>query len=360
MHETDTHHAHPASRLIAAAAFAAVALYGVDAAAQTNLDDSEIIDRTGRDAGSAKPSEKPSNDEDSQRGGSGAEDGIERFEDVKMKRIRPKELPPAESTEMPKVLRQATLPTPPSARQLEETATKVASHVVELVAIQQPKTPGRSTPVVHKGHAVWVQTPGDDSMPVLITSYFWLAQAEKLFIVPGDAEVGQADGEPTRRASGGAPRAGQRGLDEMTVDRRRNRWLEDPPDGVVEAKLFQPDEHRNLVTVVPQTTDGLGLPERGLDLFDLEGSSPTRLYGYNRISGGLVQTQIGGNVSGQKALVYYLQTAFRPVFGAPIVSTDGELVVLTAFRHPKDRQTTLVIPPIPIRNYLTSVREVAR
>ena len=47
-------------------------------------------------------------------------------------------------------------------------------------------------------------------------------------------------------------------------------------------------------------------------------------------------------------------------FGAPIVSTDGELVVLTAFRHPKDRQTTRVIPPIPIRNYLTSVREVAR
>jgi hypothetical protein len=342
------------------AVFAAFVLFGVEGVAQTNLDDSEIIDQTGRDAGSAKPSGNSSTNDESRERGSGAEDGIERFEDVKMKRIRPKELPPAESTEMPKVLRQATLPTPPSAEQLENTASKVAAHVVELVAIQQPKTPGRSTPVVHKGHAVWVQTPGDDSMPVLITSYFWLAQAEKLFIVPGDAADEEADGGPTRRASGGAPRAGRRGLDEMTIDRRRNRWLEDPPEGVVEAKLFQPDEHRNLVTVVPQTTDGLGLPERGLDLFDLEGSSPTRLYGYNRISGGLAQTQIGGNVSGQKALVYYLQTAFRPVFGAPIVSTDGELVVLTAFRHPKDRQTTLVIPPIPIRNYLKSVREVAR
>ncbi|GEM_PF-5685964 len=344
--------------------FAVVAVLCMTASsgwAQSPLDDPEIIDQTGRDAGSAssETDSKP-NASDSPKT-SESDDGIRRFEDVKMKRLRPKQLPPAESTEMPKVLRQGKLPKPPSAEQLQTTASKVSRHVVELVAVQQPQTPGRSTPIVHKGHAVWVQTPGDDSIPVLITSYFWLSQAERLFIVPPEAEGSSAREEsgPTRRASGNAPRAGRRGLDEMSVDRRRERWLEDPPEDVVEAKLFRPDEHRNLVTVVPADTDAINLPDRGLDLFDLEGSSPTHLYGYNRISGGLVQTQIGGNISGERALVYYLQTAFRPVFAAPIVSADGELVVLTAFRHPKDRQTTLVIPPVPIRNYLESVREVA-
>lgn len=301
------------------------------------------------------------------------EDGIRRFEDVTVKRIRPEELPPAESTKIPKVLRGGRLPSPPSLEQLKATAQRVRPRVFEMVAIQRPRAPGKATPIVHRGHAVFVKGPVEEGPPVLVTTFFWLSDAEKLYLVPrsrstGDGHGSEDEGLKTERAAGknaNLPRARRRDLDEVTVDGRTKRWLEENRDELVAARLFHPDEHRNLVVVVPESLEKLGLPSDGLELLDLTRESPTRLYGLSPHAGdGLTQTSILGGQKSHKALMYYLQTGFRPVFGAPIVSTDGKLLVLTAFRHPKKKKkkniTTLVIPPEPLRNYLKEVQRKAK
>lgn len=283
------------------------------------------------------------------------EDGIQRFEDVSIDRIRPDELPPAESTEMPDVLRGGQLPTAPSSDELEDTARTVRSNVFEVIAVQTPEAPGKTTPVVHRGHAVFVQGPREDAPPVLVTSYFWLSKAEKLYVVPRSMEDDLVDDDED------APTVEQRTLEDVSIDGRGDRWVEEHRDELVAANLFRPDDQRNLVVVVPESIDDLGLPDEGLELFDLSAESPTRLYGFSpQGSSGLTQAKISGGGDKHQALTYYLQTEFRPVFGAPIVSTSGQLLTLTAFRHPKKikQQVSLVVPPAPLRNYLEEIQAV--
>ena len=279
--------------------------------------------------------------------------GIKQFDDVTVERKRPDALPPAQRTELPAVLRGRAnkLPKPPSAKQLEATEGRVRARVYELVATQIPKAPGETTTLLHRGHAVLV-SQGDkaDTPPILISTYFWLKDIEELYLVPKDADIPSADGTSRRHE------VERRSLSEVTVSGEGEGWLNKYRDELVEAKLYEPDEHRNLVTVVPQPVDALDLPDDGLALFDLENTSPTRLYGYSpQDPNGFRQTRLLASNPKDEALVYYLQTAYPAVFGAPIVSTDGRLLVLTAFRHPKDPEKTLVIPPEPIAAYLEDV-----
>jgi len=107
---------------------------------------------------------------------------------------------------------------------------------------------------------------------------------------------------------------------------------------------------------VPDDPGALGMPDRGLELFEADDSSPTRLYGYSPRTGrGLEETKLLDSHPDAESLVYYLQTPYAAVFGAPIVSSDGELLVLTAFPHPNRDSTVLVVPPAPIATYLEDV-----
>ncbi len=289
------------------------------------------------DASSSRPDKRP---------------GIEQFDDVTRERVRPDALPPASRTEVPDVLRgdASRLPDPPSADQLNETASRLQPRVYEIVALKSPDAPGESTSIIHRGQAVLVSHPDKtDAPPILITSYFWLRDAERLFIVPKGTSLSRDQQE-------GTPSLEDRSLQEVSVDGRTDGWLEEHRSQLVEAKLYRPDKHRNLVTVVPSPPDALDLPEKGLSLFDLDDDSPVRLYGFSPATGsGLQQTRLLESHPKKDALMYYLQTPFSVVFGAPIVSSNGELLVLTAFRHPDDRDVVLTIPPAPIETYIGEV-----
>jgi len=281
--------------------------------------------------------------------------GIEQFEEVTVERERPDALPAAEGRDVPDVLRGRSnkLPKPPSRKQLQSTTARLEPRVYQLVATQKPRAPGDATTLIHRGHAVLVSDSGARAnTPILITTYFWLRDARELYLVPKDASIA---------GSGADSRHGvqRRSLQEVSVDGREDGWLTENRDELVEAKLYEPDEDRNLVTVVPQPVDALDLPDRGLQLFDLQDTSPTRLYGYTpHDPKGLRQTKLLESHPDQEALVYYFQTTFRSVFGAPIVSTDGRLLVLTAFKHPKDPEKVLTIPPKPIAAYVSDVLDI--
>lgn len=343
------------ARLLAAAAWGALLFPNV-LAAQEQLDPGETRVQRGAPPTETEQTETEQTDE----GSDGREEdeppprpGVEEFEEKTRKRVRPDELPPPSTgeTDLPDVLRSddGRLPEPPNMEDLQETGDRVGARVFELVSIQQPEAPGDATPIVHRGHAV-VVGGGDRGPPVLITTYFWLEDAERLYLVPQSLSSGGDDTDDSK------PTAERRSFEEMTVDGKANAWLDAHRDELVRARLFKPDRHRNLTTVVPDDPGALGMPDRGLKLFESEESSPTRLYGYSpRTGGGLEQTKLLDSHPDAEALVYYLQTPYSAVFGAPIVSSKGELLVLTAFQHPNRNSTVLAVPPAPIAAYLDDV-----
>lgn len=279
--------------------------------------------------------------------------GVEQFDEVGVDRVRPDSLPPPSTseTDIPAVLRNTSgnLPEPPSVERLEETSEHVRKRVFELVSVQSPDAPGDATPIVHRGHAVLVSS--DEGPPILVTTYFWLRESEKLFLAP--SKLSDDKSESSDRSE---PTAERRSLEEMTVDGKTEEWLEKRRDSLVRARLYRPDEHRNLTTVVPDDLSELDLPDEGLELFDLEEDSPVRLYGYSPQTGsGLTQTKLLESHPDEKSLVYYLQTEFDIVYGAPIVSTSGQLLVLTAFQHPNNSDIVLTVPPVPIAAYIDDV-----
>jgi hypothetical protein len=342
------------------ALLAVAALVSASAAAQTRGgpddagDDPTTID--GESVQKAESLQQNDGEEDSQTETSTNKPpkrpGVREFDNISKERIRPDGLPPASRTDVPDVLRGNTkrLPEPPSGDQLRETTDRVEPRVYEVVARKTPEAPGESTSIVHRGQAVVVSHPEkEDAPPILITSYFWLEDAEQIFLAPKDDGPALPDQEET-------PSLERRSLQEVSVDGRADGWLEEHRDELIEAKLYRPDDDRNLVTIVPNPPDALDLPDEGLELFDLDDDTPVRLYGFSPATGsGLQQTRILESNPKKEALMYYLQTPFRVVFGAPIVSADGELMVLTAFRHPDNREIVLTVPPAPIESYIGEV-----
>ena len=336
---------------------------GLPAVAHAQRIEIERADETER---AAPSDETPESNEASRADGTSAEDddeessgstpapGIPRFDDVADKRIRPGDLPPPVSNDIPSVLKKGTenLPSPPSNAQLEETAGFVRERVFEVVAIQTPEVPNTSSKIVHRGHAVWLATTRETRPPVLLTTFFWLSKAHDLYIVPPDADIQLPESD--------VPEAERRTLDDVTVQPGSEEWLESRRGDLVPAKLYKPDKHRNLVTIVPESPDALELPMPPLGLLDFDRETPVRLYGHSpKMGSGLVQTQIPASHPDSESLAYYLQTPFRAPFGAPIVNADGHVLAMTAFLHPEDAETTLVVPPAPIRAYLEEIQTEA-
>ncbi|MFB6263312.1 MAG: hypothetical protein ABEL76_06770 [Bradymonadaceae bacterium] len=286
--------------------------------------------------------------------------GIREFEDVQVERMRPSELPPPMETELPKVLKGADRPTgtPPSREELRSTADRVRRRTHRLVALREQSLPGDTALTVRTGHAVRLRAPQGE-MSFLVTTYFWLKDARELYLVPSELT-------PPGDSGNGPPTAARRSLDEVTISlddqgQQGSGWIAEHRDQLVPARLFRPDRDRNLVAVVPGEQGALEGPAKGLPLFDLEEKSPTWLYGFSpSVHPNLQTARVLPSHPDDRSLAYYLQSTFPANYGAPIVSPDGSVLVLTAFPNPDDQSTSLVIPPEPLATYLSELRESAR
>lgn len=270
--------------------------------------------------------------------------GVREFDTVDVERVQPSDLPSNSESKLPDVVRDSESPgAPPSRDQLRRTADRVDRRLFTVVAVDETEAPGEATPIVERGHALFVQPP-DGGPPVLVSSLYWLSDASEIYIHP-DAETSASSDDTT-------PSPERRSLGESTAGGTEQAWLEEHRDELVEARLYHPDRHRNLVAVVPSRTSAVALPSSGLEFFDLE-ESPGRLYGFSPKTGTqLSETTILPGRPDQRALKFYLQTTYAAAYGAPIVSGDGRLLAMTAFKHPDDSGIVLVLPPEAIRKYL--------
>lgn len=304
--------------------------------------------------------------------------GVPTFDEVDVNRVRPEDLPPRDDTSLPDVLRPVqqdgdgdstsagdgydtdALPSPPDAAQLNRTAHTAARRVWPLVAVAHPAGSLQESPSLYRGHAVAI---GSDP-PVLLSSYAWLKNVDKVYLVlPDDSDqpsdqTTDDDRDPTDTR---LPHAPHRDMADVSIGTDSNEWLDSNRDRLLQVDLFNPDRHRNLTTLVPRDLSAIDLPSSGLELLDTDSDSPTRMYGHSPYAteASLQMATLAAERPAAEALSFYLQTPWRPAHGAPLVTTDGKLVTLTAMRHPGDPsdQMTLVIPPAPLRSYLEEVRQ---
>lgn len=271
-------------------------------------------------------------------------DGVSRFDGVKVDTITPKDLSDGVTIESAAqvIKRPLTLAPPPDEDALKATVTHLIPRVVQLVAIQMPPEPFAQIPVIARGHGVWVQA---GEAPMLISSLFWLEDASEVYLVPHDASAIKRVVRGVRRAQGAsevATRSVTVSDDARAFEREKRQYTRISP--------VRRDRHRNLVAFeVPEAAR----PESGLALFDT--SRPLgSLYGYvPQHATALSPANILPQAPAEPALKFYFMSDFPGVLGAPLVTQEGELVVLNAMRHPKLAGIALAIPPHALKHFIT-------
>lgn len=266
--------------------------------------------------------------------------------DVEVQRIDPTDLPAPEESRFPTALKSdAVLPAPTNLSTLQKTAAEISPWVVEVIAVTRSATGLKSTPVVIHGHALWVSAKAAGQEPVLVSTYNWLEDVDAIFVHPAE-----------KRAQGALPKASRKTIEELRADADAVALLRSGT--LVPVKVADADEHRNLTRLVPRREQELTAP-RGFALFPFEGQSPTRVYGYSpQMNSALVETQFINPRTRKKELLFYLQSTYQGILGAPLVTADGRLIGITAMRHPYEQDRTLVIPPGAIRSFLDDVQRL--
>lgn len=273
---------------------------------------------------------------------------VRSFDEVTIERIKPHDIP-GSSESLAKRFRRvdaSRLPEPPTVAELKALADAVGPRVVRVAAVTMPPRPYRQVPQITFGHAVWVSVDAK-STPMLISALHWFRDVREVYVVPdGVATPSDASAEliKARKRTLSSLQAGGKGDLE---------WLEDHRDRLVPVNAARPDKHRNLVTLEAAGATALKPPAGGgLAVFDLD--DPMHYtYGYSPYAGPqVIQARVLPAVPDEEALSFYLQTEFTVRLGAPIVTEEGRLVMLTAFFHPEDTARTLAIPPQAIVSYV--------
>ncbi len=270
---------------------------------------------------------------------------VNEFDEVTVERVDPGDLPePAESRFPTSLQSTDVLPGITKLETLRDAAVVLNQQVVEVIAVVRPDVGLLAPPMHLRGHGVWISDKPGGADPVLVTPMHWLRGADKIVVLP-----------MTDRKAGDPTKAERRTIDSMT-NRDGERLLKTP--GAVSVIAEELDPHRNLAILRPASGE-LRAPAAGMRFFDYEGQSPTRVFGYSpSVNNALVTTQFIAPDRKREELVFYLQTSYPVILGAPIVSETGQLIGLTAMRHPDQPERTLTIPPGAIRHYVRDVQGI--
>lgn len=278
--------------------------------------------------------------------------GAKTFDNVTIERIRPENLPEASPKMPPAVVYQKDqrLPGIISQKALQETGKNVANAVVQIISIHMPPKPYRQTPMVHRGHAVWLSVDANRP-PVLISTLDWLADAQTIYILPAD--IGNEFAMRDPNSSKGAFRS----LDSMTVQAFDSKIIDRHKDQLIEVRREQPTAHQNLVQLKPVQPDKLEMPTRGLTIVNTENALPLQIYGYSPfVAHSLVQTTMILEEPDDESLSFYIQTTFPGILGAPIVGPDGQVIALNALAYPGKPQISLAVPSSALRTYVFGLK----
>lgn len=274
-------------------------------------------------------------------------DGRTRFESMKVKRIKPADLPSQEESAFPDVLKSTrVLPRPTTLEQLRSLSSKIEAHVVEVVVVLEPQSRMQRNPLVVRGHATWISAHSDGRDPVLVTNAHWLNNASEILLAPKTERDPSQQNRPTARRVSPQSVSLTGAADDILAKR-------DSLQVLVPQEI---DIHRNLATLKASGDSTLSSPSKGLTFFDVEGQSPTNVFGFSPLVGPNALATQFFEVEADEALAFYLQTDFPGSIGAPIVTIDARLIALTAMRDPENPSRTLTIPPLALRRYVEKVQ----
>lgn len=277
-------------------------------------------------------------------------DGVVRLKDQQVVRIRPEDIPMTLTGETPTrmIQRVAKLPKPPTLAELQKLQEKLKPRVLELVAVVQPPAPYRSTPMVYRGHAFWVSDREGGASPVLISTMYWLENATQLYVVPSHLTRGAIDSE----GKGKTPFVS---LDNTLAGSANLARLERERDQYIPVKLLKTDRWRNLVQLGGADDKKPLVPPKqgGLVVFDTLHNPLSYMYGYSPLAGDLITpAAILPKKAEEEELTFYFQTTYSGVLASPLVTQDGEVVVVNAMHHPKNHAISLAIPPLAFRHFV--------
>lgn len=285
--------------------------------------------------------------------------GVHNFDEITVEHLRPEDLPREGAFRPPPIVDSSVddLPRMLSVESLRRTRDSVASHTFELIALVQPAPPYRQTPMIYRGHALWVSAKEDQSSPVLISTHDWLEHAQAFYLVPSHVNTPDNGGQSAGSAGNAGQQAAFRSLESVTSGGIDFRWLQAHRNQLIELEISRGDRHRNLSAFRPRDPARLDRPATGLKVFDVRGQLPPQIFGYSPfISQDLAIATFLRSPPSHESLAFYMQTDFQGILGAPIISPHGHLIALGALRNPYRSGVTLAIPPTSIEAFVKAMQ----
>jgi hypothetical protein len=287
-----------------------------------------------------------------------ARPGFHEFGEFTVEHLRPEDLPDEEPYRPAPVVTGSVddLPRLLSVDALRRTRDLVASHTHEIIALIEPAPPYRQTPMIYRGHALWLSTRPDRTEPVLVSTHDWLESASMLYLVPNHLSSPEHP-DRSRREGRSQGQASFRSLESVTMGGLDFRWLEQHRSELIPLTVQRGDRHRNLAALIAREPGTLTPPATGLLVFDVRNQLPAQIFGYSPfVSDDLITTSFLTTPPTHESLAFYMQTTFQGILGAPVVSPQGHVIAVGALRNPQKPEIVLAIPPTSVAAFVRSLQ----
>lgn len=324
-----------------------VALYGADAAAQRVVAP-DSVDRTttSTDLGADVDDQSGADDEDDEP--QPGESAFGSFDDVRVEHVTPDEIPNFQ----PGLPRGASsqmdvddLPRSLSGERMTQVTEHVAAATIEVVAVQRPPAPYRSTDMIYRGHALWISVDDTGEDPVLVSTADWLEDADEIYAVDGPVSraLSESGLEPGTQES--------QSLDDFRAD--TDGLLERNRSSLARLDVVDSSRHVNLARLEAIDDQKLHRPTYGLVVHPMDATMPQTIFGFSP-SVATSMTPVGYRHSDELEMEYsfYFLVTYQAILGAPIVGTDGRLIGISALRYPEEPEMSLAIPPGAIHGFV--------
>ena len=214
---------------------------------------------------------------------------------------------------------------------------QLQERVVVIVAVVTLPEPYAQTPLIYRGHAVWLSPHADGSSPQLISPHAWLEHAEELYIEP--LEMRPDPGEPRL-----AERSTLPGVEGAYREFKKRK------SELVRVEIGRVDSWRGLASL---SVEAKGAPARGLTVLPEGTSHLGPLFGHSPLaSEPLVATALRPERPEQEDYAFFFLNSYGGLLGAPVLTASGEVVMLNVMAHPSEEGLTLAIPPGALREFL--------
>ena len=280
-----------------------------------------------------------------------AQQGVRQFDQLSIKEVKPEDLGGGVDLENPADLLKVN---PEQARveisEDEQAALtkKMRAHVVQVVALYMPPEPYEQTPMIYRGHGVWIRKDAK-SAPVLVSTLSWLKDAKEIYLAPTTT--------PSKKTQ--AHSAHTSTLADLSTGRSALRAFNKEKKNLIKLDVLTTNSMRGLIALsLPKKTKKNYTPPTGLLVLPKAHKGFTYLFGYStEYPDALTPSGLLPQKAKEEEYTFFFQTNYQGILGAPLIDEEAHVVVLNAIRHPLTPELSLAIPPGAIQNFLMSLKD---